>query len=194
MPRNKTFNKDFIVKDALHLFWKYGFHQTSIQYLVKNLGINRASLYDTYGDKEGLFIKCFDIYKKEKIDLVKEIFNKEENPKEGLQLLFNFLLDTICEDPEQKGEFISNTLSEFIPKNGSINKYIEESKEEAFEILEAYLLNGLKKGYIKKGTNIEGVTYSIMSTAIGSMILSKMGSPNQTIKKNLCNNLEIILS
>ena len=194
MPRNKTFNKDFIVKDALHLFWKYGFHQTSIQYLVKNLGINRASLYDTYGDKEGLFIKCFDIYKKEKIDLVKEIFNKEENPKEGLQLLFNFLLDTICEDPEQKGEFISNTLSEFIPKNGSINKYIEESKEEAFEILEAYLSSGVKKGYIKKGTNIEGVTYSIMSTAIGSMILSKMGSPNQTIKKNLCNNLEIILS
>ena len=105
MPRNKTFDESCLIKDALHLFWKYGFHRTSIQNLVQNLGVNRASLYDTYGDKEGLFIKCFDIYKNGKIDLVKEIFNKEEDPKKGLNTLFTVLLDTICNDPEKLHDY-----------------------------------------------------------------------------------------
>ena len=51
----------------MHLFWRYGFYQTSVEELVHYLGINRASLYDTYGDKEGLFTRCFETYKKEQI-------------------------------------------------------------------------------------------------------------------------------
>ena len=59
MPRNKTFNETDVVKDAMLLFWEKGFHQTSVKDLVQDIGINRASLYDTYHDKEGLFKKCF---------------------------------------------------------------------------------------------------------------------------------------
>jgi len=194
MPRYKTFDKINIVKEAIYLFWKYGFHQTSIQDLVQHLGVNRASLYDTYGDKEGLFVRCFETYKNEQVTLVNEILNKHQDPKKGLKKLFDFLLNTICSDPEKKGEFISNTLNEFFPKNNTINTHLEESKNEAIAILESYLSHGQDQGYINKNKDIEGIAHSIIATAIGSAMLSKIGKPNQKLKDNLFRNLDIILA
>lgn len=194
MPRQKAFDQINIMKDAMYLFWKRGFYHTSIQDLVKYLGINRASLYDTYGDKETLFIRCFEMYKKEKIALVGDIFKKHEDPKKGLKKLFEFVLNTICSDPEKKGEFISNTLSEIAPNNSNINLYLEKTKDEAIQLLESYLKKGQAKGYISPEKNIKGIAHSIMATAIGSTMLSRIGKPSQKLKENLFNNLDIILS
>ena len=49
------FNEDEVLIKAMELFWNKGYHATSIQDLVSNLGINRASLYDTFGGKKELF-------------------------------------------------------------------------------------------------------------------------------------------
>ncbi|MCU0354669.1 MAG: TetR/AcrR family transcriptional regulator, partial [Cytophagales bacterium] len=35
----------------MQLFWCKGYNATSVQDLVENLGINRASMYDTFTDK-----------------------------------------------------------------------------------------------------------------------------------------------
>ena len=57
MPRVKLFDEKDVLNKATDLFWKQGFAATSVQDLVSHLGINRASLYDTFGDKEKLFKK-----------------------------------------------------------------------------------------------------------------------------------------
>ena len=59
MARKKQFEEHEILTKATDLFWKQGFHATSIQDLVNHLKINRASLYDTFGGKEELFNKAF---------------------------------------------------------------------------------------------------------------------------------------
>ena len=64
MPRIKTFDENEVLVKAMNLFWKQGYSATSVQDLVSHLGINRASLYDTFGDKEQLFKKSFALYRK----------------------------------------------------------------------------------------------------------------------------------
>ena len=73
MARQTTFNKDQVLQDATSLFWKKGFHQTSIQDLVDTLGVNRASLYNTYQDKYGLFMSCYIAYRKQVLNQAKNI-------------------------------------------------------------------------------------------------------------------------
>lgn len=51
MPRVKKFDEKEVLEKAMELFWIQGYHATSIQDLVDHLGINRASLYDTYGER-----------------------------------------------------------------------------------------------------------------------------------------------
>ncbi len=45
---------------VLEAFWDQGYEAASVQGLCSAMGINRGSLYDTFGDKETLFTACMD--------------------------------------------------------------------------------------------------------------------------------------
>ena len=58
----KQFNRNEVLDRAMEVFWRYGYQATSIQDLVEATGVNRGSLYTTFGDKCGLFIAVLDHY------------------------------------------------------------------------------------------------------------------------------------
>lgn len=62
MARHKEFDKEEVLQKAMDLFWEQGYEATSIQDLVRHMGINRGSLYDTFGDKHSLFLSALDCY------------------------------------------------------------------------------------------------------------------------------------
>lgn len=67
MARTKEFDYEQKLDIALELFWTQGYHVTSITDLETHLGINRSSIYPTYGDKKALLIKCLNKYMKSKV-------------------------------------------------------------------------------------------------------------------------------
>ena len=122
MSREKIFNEPEVLKDAMDLFWKNGFHKTSIQDLVNYLGVNRSTLYDEYTDKEGLFNQCFLLYRKGEVEIVSNIFKKAKNIKTGFQQLFNLIVSDLCLNSNKRGCLISNTYTEFFKKPENKNK------------------------------------------------------------------------
>jgi TetR/AcrR family transcriptional regulator, transcriptional repressor for nem operon len=62
MPRGKTFDPDGKIDEAVDLFWRRGCDAVSIQDIVDALGINRGSLYTTFGDKEQLWLRALGRY------------------------------------------------------------------------------------------------------------------------------------
>ncbi len=57
MARSKAFDHDGVVQSAMEAFWSYGYGPTSVQDLVEHTGINRGSLYDTFGSKHDLWFR-----------------------------------------------------------------------------------------------------------------------------------------
>ena len=77
MPRPKSFDPDTVLAKAMGVFWEKGFDAASISDLTAAMGINRFSLYDTFGDKQELYHKTLDAYNRlvvlpfiEKIDAI----------------------------------------------------------------------------------------------------------------------------
>ncbi len=61
MPRGKTFDPDEKIDEAIDLSWRNGCDAV-IEDIVDALGINRGSLYATYGDKEQLWLLALGRY------------------------------------------------------------------------------------------------------------------------------------
>ena len=61
--------KAFDIDDALHaamiVFWQKGFDGASLSDLTEAMGINRPSLYATFGDKQSLYLRSLDWYDKQ---------------------------------------------------------------------------------------------------------------------------------
>ena len=62
MARHKEFEREVVLEKAMATFWRYGYEGTSVQTLVENMGINRGSIYDTFGDKRSLFLAAIQHY------------------------------------------------------------------------------------------------------------------------------------
>lgn len=62
MARPREFDEDQVLDSVLALFWSRGFEATSVQDLVDATGLNRASLYNAFGDKEALYRKVLERY------------------------------------------------------------------------------------------------------------------------------------
>ena len=62
MARPKEFDPTLVLELAAAVFRTKGYEAASIQDLTEAMGINRGSLYATYGDKEQLFVAVLDWY------------------------------------------------------------------------------------------------------------------------------------
>ncbi|MDF1790465.1 MAG: TetR/AcrR family transcriptional regulator [Thalassobaculaceae bacterium] len=72
MSRPRAFCEDTALDHALEVFWRTGYEGTSISRLTEAMGINRPSLYATFGNKEELFQKALDRYVALKNDYINQ--------------------------------------------------------------------------------------------------------------------------
>lgn len=63
MARPRTFEEGRVVASAMDLFWQRGFGGTSLDALEQATGLNRSSLYNTFGGKPRLFCAVLDAYR-----------------------------------------------------------------------------------------------------------------------------------
>ena len=68
MARPKEFDRDEALERALNLFREKGYEATSVGELVNAMGVQRQSLYDTFGDKHGLFRAALERYSQMRVE------------------------------------------------------------------------------------------------------------------------------
>jgi TetR/AcrR family transcriptional regulator, transcriptional repressor for nem operon len=113
MPRNKAFDPDQALQHAMMLFWEKGYEATSMQDLVERMGINRFSLYSTFGDKRQLFLTVLDRYR----DLmVTRRFSVVEQPDASLPEIHSYFQGVIATinafGLPGRGCLMTNTMTE----------------------------------------------------------------------------------
>ena len=96
MARQKEFDLDVALDKATQLFWEKGFESTSMQDLVDAMGINRASLYDSFGGKKELFDASMDRYAIWMRDEILAPLRKSGPVRKVLGEFFKGLIDQLC--------------------------------------------------------------------------------------------------
>ncbi len=62
MARTRTFDQDAVLTGAMMAFREHGFAGASIRDLERATGLSAGSLYNAFGDKQGLYRAAFDHY------------------------------------------------------------------------------------------------------------------------------------
>jgi TetR/AcrR family transcriptional repressor of nem operon len=87
MARQKEFDREEALDRAMSAFWTKGYSATSVEDLVAQMGIQRGSLYATFGDKRSLFLSALDRYRRV---VTRELFEALEAPGSGLEAIRRF--------------------------------------------------------------------------------------------------------
>ena len=81
MARHKEYDRHDVLDKAVSLFWKKGYKASSMTDLVHATGLNTASMYKEFGDKDGLFEEALEYYRQHVVSPRFQILIDEPNIK-----------------------------------------------------------------------------------------------------------------
>ena len=104
MPRHKEFDPLHALDEAVRVFWLHGYEGAAISMLVEHMGVGRASLYSTYGDKEHLFIKALARYHARVLGpMLEPLFDEGIPGLEAIERVFDSLVDRLTDPDVPRG-------------------------------------------------------------------------------------------
>lgn len=174
MPRVKLFNEEEVLQKSMNLFWKKGYADTSIQDLVTHLGINRGSLYATYGGKKELFNKAFKKYRNDNNALASAFFDKQKSVKEGFLKFFEIPLNAAITEQGVRGCFVVNTITEMLPHDEFMQIILENNQIALEKMFYDFLQKGVISGEIDKSKDLKKIASFLYALLNGILVTAKI--------------------
>jgi len=185
MPRVKQFDEKEVLTKAMNLFWRKGYSATSVQDIVDHLGINRGSLYDTFGNKEQLFNESLALYKNSTIEGITQLFESHSKVKDGFAELFDVSIREVVKDKEFKGCFFVNTTTELIPNDEKIHKVFKSIKRDFENLFFKFLKKGKDSGELKTDHDLKSLASMIFILYNGMKVVSKINPKKDELKNSI---------
>ena len=123
MARHKQFDREEALDRAMRLFWAKGYEASSISDLLGVMGLNRASLYDTFGDKRALFLAALERYVREVNRANLAILQSDGPAADALRGYFSTLV-ALSSDEGRLGCMLANTAVEAEALHGSTDDHL----------------------------------------------------------------------
>lgn len=185
MARTKAFDQSAVLEKALHIFWRDGYDATSMDSLVKGLGISRSSIYDTFGDKRALFLKALEAYRQRSSEVVIDILKNHQQPKIAFrEILENSMEVTAC-DKERKGCFIANSAVEMASYDEETRAIAVENKARVITAFTDAISRGQLAGDISKKFTATQLAEFIYATYNGLQVVGKFENDEQKLKQSV---------
>lgn len=173
MPWEKQFDRDEVLNKAMQAFWSRGFEATSMQDLVDCTGINRGSLYATYGDKRALFLAALRMYDERMRRKLLADLEARHGPREAIRRLFLAFVSQSSERSGNRGCFLTNTALELAAHDSEIRRIVARAQQQ----IEAFFAGMIKKGRAQKQipahVNPAEAARGLLASLIGLVVLTR---------------------
>ncbi|MDH5219133.1 MAG: TetR/AcrR family transcriptional regulator [Gammaproteobacteria bacterium] len=178
----KQFDTNAALDRALAVFWQQGYELTSVQDLVKGMGINRASLYDTFGNKNQLYKRALQRYKEEALANTRQaLLNAPGKVQDRLLNFFYSLNEGHKSDKGNFGCFLNNTAVELGPHHPDIAEAVRQGWTEMEKIFKELLDEGVEKGELAVDINTAAIAATINMMLQGISVMAKAGTSEQQL-------------
>ncbi|WP_119390052.1 TetR/AcrR family transcriptional regulator [Taklimakanibacter lacteus] len=129
MARTRLFNESKVLGGAMDAFRRQGFAGVSIKDLEQATGLTSGSIYNAYGDKDGLYRAAFNHYIDAVIRTRLRTYAGDDAGLDGLEQLFLSLLRS--PDADEHGCLLTNAAVEF----GAEPSVASQGVQEGFALL-----------------------------------------------------------
>lgn len=183
MARKKEYIEEEVLGKAMELFWHNGYHNTSMQMLEEAMGINKFSIYSSFGSKHKLFLKCLKIYQEN----TKKVFEDFANATNGVEDIKNLFYEfaRVCNgNGSHNGCLIINTYNEFAMKKDEL---VDKQIQHQLKIERKLFIEKLKMDTTKSKETILQQANFLMVAKHGLATASRVSS-----KKEIKDYIEMV--
>lgn len=192
MPRSEEFNREHAVRQAMNVFWEKGYNGTSMQDLVDATGLNRSSIYNSFGSKHELYKTTLEFYQKESGGLFHKALLNAKNPLGAIRLVFESFLPEILSEGGDRGCYAMNCKSELGNQEGDIRKWLLANQENTLNIFSGLIKEGQEQGVINTKEDSKTYAYYIFNAFQGFRMTGILIKDRTVLQRIINNTLKVI--
>ncbi len=182
MAGTKQFDPEQALQSAVEVFRNKGFAATSMQDLERAMGLGRGSIYNTFGDKQALFLSAVEKYHQEKQAHLAEILRDAPRAIDGIRFAVRNAAVEFCSSESHPGCLIGNTAVERAIHDGDSAQLIERCMDQGIALMSEALIRAQNEGDFAKSRD-PGVTARFILLGVqGLAVMAKATSDAKMVR------------
>ncbi len=175
MARPRKFNEADVTSALRDVFWKHGFDGASYADIMKATGLNKGSLYASFGDKRALYQHAIADYTRVKITpSVTMLTDDMIAPKDRVMSLFDSLVKAAQTPRGRWGCLLCNAAIDRAPSDKTVEKSVTDALSRLRKAIRSCV----------KDTTAEDKAELIWTAYFGGHVMVKAGYSKDVLRKH----------
>jgi AcrR family transcriptional regulator len=185
MAKTAKFDRQEVIDKATNLYWKKGFHATSMRNLQDEIDMRPGSIYSAFGSKEGLFKEALRNYTDMGLDQIERLRREYDTPIEVLKAFVKAqVIDTQSDAPNGVC-MLAKTMGELTPENQDL---IDTTKQHLAEISKefvALIKEAQASGVIDASKDAQELAIHVQIQITGLRTFAKLSSDKALLSSKI---------
>jgi TetR/AcrR family transcriptional repressor of nem operon len=178
---DKQFDTEVALEQAMKVFWAYGYEAASLSELLKNMGIGKKSLYDTFGNKQSLFLKALEHYAHTTIRDMRDRLTAEGSPLGNLTRLLRDW-QTVHSRPGSYGCMLGTNIADFNTDDAAIAQLLRTYLQQLEDAFAVALTRAQTAGEISPEAKPRDLARLLLCTTQGVALLGRVMDNSTTLQ------------
>ncbi|CAM1362928.1 TetR/AcrR family transcriptional regulator [Tenacibaculum xiamenense] len=186
MPKTETFDKEQVINQAREVFHSKSYNATSMQDLVDATGLNRSSIYNSFGSKHELYLECLKSYQSDSKCRIENIIDKDNCSLKILENIFSMNMNN------SKGCLINNCTSEMANQDDTIKAFLTSNQKGMTGLFEKIVQSGQEQGAINKNKSAREYALYLLATFQGLSMANILENDRKEIESIIKTTLSVL--
>jgi TetR/AcrR family transcriptional repressor of nem operon len=191
--RPRGFDTREALETAMRSFWANGYDGTSMDTLSRKTHMPRASIYQDYGDKEGLFLASIEHYAQTRSAHVGSRLEGGGDLRSDLDSYLAGVVELATGDPKTPGCLVTCVLADAAGSNLRLREELDRRFSGMEARIAARMSQAQATGELPEATDVETLAVVLAATARGLMVRARAGAPAEMLHRAAKATVEIIL-
>ncbi|MEW5351186.1 MULTISPECIES: TetR/AcrR family transcriptional regulator [unclassified Streptomyces] len=187
MPDIKHFDPQAALDTAVRLFWRQGAASTGIQDVVTATGLNRSSLYATFGGKQDLYLAALRRYVRTHSEPAFERLTQDGRGLPAVADFFAGLIEVRCSGEYARwGCMITNAHAARSENDDpEVLRLLDGHHQHLLGALHAALLSAQSRGQLPRDAELQSVAELLTLLAYGVNLRSRSGADPEALYRTV---------
>ena len=182
MARPREFTADAVLDSAMRVFWARGYEATSLDDLCAATGLNRSSLYASFGDKRALLLMSIERYIELGPPRIAAILAQAIPIRQAMaQVLANFV-DSVVAGPGRIGCFVGNCAVELAHHDKQALQLARKGMQKFELVLLTAFTRAQEQGELRRDVDVAALARFFMSSMQGLRLVGKVNPDRRMLE------------
>lgn len=174
--RPRAFDRDSALLAAMRTFWTQGYEGTSVQDLVSAMGVNKPSLYSTFGCKEEIFREAVELYDRVEGRATSQSLSQAQTAREAVETMLRSNASAYAVDEGPRGCMIVLSSLLGAPENDSVRAFLADNRLKGEKELRDRLARGIAQGDLLASADVDQLAAFYTTVLEGLSIQARDGA------------------